>query len=52
MNTYKNIEYYRTWIGGNWHLVIPEFQISIQLVDGCSTEDIEKTIDNEICQYI
>ena len=52
MEQYKDIKYYRTWIRGNWYLILPEFQISIQLVNGCSTEDIEKIIDNEICQYI
>jgi len=52
MNTYNGIKYYRTWIGGNWHVIIPEFQTSIQLKDNCSTEDIEKIIDNEICRYI
>ena len=46
MNTYKNITYYRTWINGNWHLILPESQTSIQLVDNCSTDDIERIIDN------
>ena len=52
MNIYNEIKYYRTWIRGNWYLIIPEFQTSIQLVDGCSTEDIERIIDNKIYQYI
>ena len=52
MNIYKGIKYYRTWICGNWHLIIPEFQMSIQLVDNCSTDDIEKIIDNEIYQVL
>ena len=52
VKTYNRIKYYRTWIGRNWHLILPELQTSIQLLDGCSTEDIEKIIDNEICQYI
>ena len=52
MNQYKNIKYYRSWIRGNWYLIIPDFQKTIQLEDGCSTENIEQIIDNEICQFI
>ena len=52
MNTYNGIKYYRTWIRGNWYLILPDFEISIQLQDNCSTEDIKQIIDNEICQYI
>ena len=49
---YKNIRYYRTWIQGNWFLILPAFQKSIQLVNNCSIEDIEKIIDNEVYQFI
>jgi len=52
MNTYRNIKYYRTWIRGNWYLILPDFEISIQLVDGCSTDEIEKIINKEVWQYI
>ena len=52
MNTYKNIKYYRTWIQGNWFLILPDFQKSIQLQNNCSLEDIEQIINNEVCQFI
>lgn len=52
MKTYKDIKYFTVRMGGNWYLVMPDFQKSIQLLDGCSTEDIKKIIDNEICQFI
>ena len=52
MEQYKDIKYYRTWIRGNWYLIVPDFEISIQLQDNCSTDDIEKIIENEIWQFI
>ena len=52
MNIYKNIRYYRTWIRGNWFLVLPDFQTSIQLIDGCTEDDIYYVIENDVYQYI
>ena len=52
MNEYKNVKYFKTWIRGNWYLILPEFQTSIQLVDGCTEDDIERIIDNEVCRFL
>ena len=52
MKIYKGIKYYVNWINGNWHLILPELQKSIQVVDGCSTEDFEKIIEDEVIQFI
>ena len=52
MKTYNNIQYFTTWMRGNWYLVLPDFQKSIQLQDPCSENDIERIIDNEVCQFI
>ena len=52
IKTYKGIKYYVNWINGNWHLILPELQKLIQVVDGCSTDDFEKIIDEEVCQFL
>lgn len=52
MKTYKNVRYFRTWIRGNWYLMLPNFQISIQLNDPCSENDIEQIIENDVIQFI
>lgn len=52
MNIYKGIKYYRTWMRGNWFLILPDFQISVQLVDGCTDDDIINIINNEVIKYV
>ena len=52
MNEYKNIKYFKTWMRGNWYLVLPDFQKSIQMNEPFSDEDLKKVIDDEVCQFI
>jgi len=52
IKTYKGIKYYLNWNNGNWFLMLPEYQNSIQLVDNCSSDDIKKILDREVYQFL
>ena len=49
---YKNIRYYKQWFQGNWYIMLPDFQMSIQLVDNCTEDDILHIIENEVIKYV
>lgn len=52
MKTYKGIKYCKEWLNGNWYIVMPELQKSIQMQEPFTDEDIKQIIKDEVCQYI
>lgn len=52
MDTYKDIRFFTTWIRGSWYLIIPDYEVSIQLEEPFNHETLLQIIDNEICQFI